>query len=90
MKKAMRKVNDDINVLIVKSSIRARIILKKSLVIRDERGEFGIGSIISVAIGLIVGAFVLIPGARVFATTVLDDMKSWWGTNIKSTLFPIN
>lgn len=71
-----------------------RRIAKESLVIIkqrwiwDTRGEFGMSSIIGLAIGLIVAAFILIPGVRTFATSVITDMQSWWTTTISSTLFP--
>lgn len=54
----------------------------------DEKGEFGIGVLISIATALIVAAFVLVPGVRDFAGTVMDGMDTWWSTNIAPTLFP--
>lgn len=53
-----------------------------------ERGDFGIGSLIGVAIGLIIAAFVLIPGLRTFASTIITDMTSWWSTTVSDQVFP--
>ncbi|GAU77864.1 hypothetical protein [Fusibacter sp. 3D3] len=56
--------------------------------VKDIRGEFGMNSIIGVAIGLIIAAFVLIPSLKTFATTVMTSMTTWWTGTINGTLFP--
>lgn len=60
----------------------------KAKVIQCERGEFGMSAIIGIAIGLIVAAFILIPGIQIFATQIMTDMQSWWTSNISSQVFP--
>ena len=54
----------------------------------NRRGELGIGTIISVAIAIIVAGFVLIPGMRSFAQTVINSMNTWWQNTIQSNIFP--
>ncbi len=54
----------------------------------DTRGEFGMNSIIGVAIGLIIAAFVLIPSLQKFAKTVMAAMETWWSGTISGSLFP--
>ena len=56
--------------------------------IRCERGEFGMSAIIGIAIGLIIAAFILIPGLQTFATTIMSDMELWWTNSISSQIFP--
>ncbi|MGX8796530.1 hypothetical protein ACR6HW_10715 [Fusibacter sp. JL298sf-3] len=52
-----------------------------------ERGEFGMNAIIGIAIGLIVAAFILIPGIQNFATQIMTDMQNWWTNAISSKVF---
>lgn len=54
----------------------------------EEQGEFGLSSLIGVAIGLIIAAFVLIPGVRDFAGRIIADMDSWWKSSVSSQVFP--
>lgn len=54
----------------------------------SEKGEFGIGSLIGVAIGPIVAGFVLIPGIRDFASAIMADMNAWWSNVVSKNVFP--
>lgn len=56
--------------------------------LKDIKGELGIGTIIGVAVAIIVAGFVLIPGMRTFAETVLSSMNTWWQNTIQSNIFP--
>lgn len=56
--------------------------------LQSESGEFGISSLIGVAIGLIVAGFVLIPGVRDFAQMIMRDMNSWWTNVVSKNVFP--
>lgn len=56
--------------------------------LHSEQGEFGISSLIGVAIGLIIAAFVLIPGVRAFAGKIMTDMGSWWNNVVSNQVFP--
>lgn len=56
--------------------------------LKEIKGELGIGTIISVAAVIIVAGFVLIPGMRSFAETVMSSMNSWWDNTIQSSIFP--
>ncbi len=63
--------------------------LKKLVaLIVSEQGEFGISSVIGIAIGLIVAAFILIPGIETFASRIMSDMLSWWTNSVGSQIFP--
>lgn len=56
--------------------------------LKCERGEFGISSVIGIAIGLIVAAFILIPGIQTFASKIISDMQLWWTNSISTQIFP--
>ena len=56
--------------------------------LKSEKGEFGMSSVIGIAIGLIVAAFILIPGIQTFATKIMSDMQVWWTGTIGSQIFP--
>jgi hypothetical protein len=45
-------------------------------------------SIIGIAIGLIIAAFVLLPGIESFAESIMSDMQSWWTNTIGAKIFP--
>lgn len=55
---------------------------------RSKQGELGIGTIVSVALAIIIAGFVLIPGLRGFAESVMLSMNTWWTDTIKSGIFP--
>ena len=48
----------------------------------------GVAEIVGLAIVLVVGAFVLIPGFRDFAETVLTAINTWWTNTISTRIFP--
>lgn len=54
--------------------------------VMNQKGEFGIGAVMSIAVALIVAAFVLVPGMQTFAQSVLTSMNNWW-SNFSGNLF---
>lgn len=58
------------------------------IALKSEKGEFGISSVIGIAIGLIVAAFILIPGIQTFASKIISDMQLWWTNSISTQIFP--
>lgn len=61
--------------------------------IMNNKGEFGIGSVLSIAAAILVSAFVLIPGLKSLASEMMSTMTTWWGngkTGISSKLFPLS
>lgn len=55
--------------------------------ITEERGDYT-AAFILIAVGLVVGAFVVIPSLRTFAGTVFTGLTNWWSGTISSKLFP--
>jgi hypothetical protein len=54
----------------------------------NERGSALTGVLITIAVTLIISAFILRPGARNFATTVLNALTNWWSNTIAPSVFP--
>jgi hypothetical protein len=54
----------------------------------DNKGAFSINSIISIAITLIIAAFVLLPGFRNFAQLLIDDLTTYWNDTVSTSIFP--
>lgn len=56
--------------------------------LKEKNGELGIEIILGIALAIIVAGFVLIPGLRGFAQSVLSSMTVWWNDTVKSGIFP--
>ena len=56
--------------------------------LKEKSGELGIETILGIALAVIIAGFVLIPGLRSFAQSVLTSMTSWWDNTVKSGIFP--
>lgn len=56
--------------------------------LKKQTGDAGVGFILIIACSLIISAFVILPGLRTFAGGIIAALTSWWGTSIKSTIFP--
>lgn len=61
-----------------------------SMKVKSQRGEFGMGAIISMAIGIIVASFVMVPSMQNFAETIMTSMNDWWTNSISAKVFPTN
>lgn len=51
-------------------------------------GGFGMNELLGIAAALIIAGFVIIPGLRKFADTLMDALSSWWGSTIENRIFP--
>lgn len=69
------------------SVIKKYVLTQVEAFFKNERGELGLNAIIGIAIGLIVTAFILIPGIQTFATKILTDMQTWWDGSISTKVF---
>lgn len=61
--------------------IRIRIKLKGN-------SGFGMNELLGIAAGLILAAFIIIPGLQGFARSVMGELTDWWGTDVMSRIFP--
>lgn len=69
--------------------IKKLMLIKNYLVCKlDDKGAFSINSIISIAITLIIAAFVLLPGFRDFAELLIDDLTAYWNDTVSTSIFP--
>lgn len=62
--------------------------IKRMLGYLRNQGGFGLYEVIGIAAVLIVAAFVVIPGFRTFAETVMGKMDTWVNDSIFGQLFP--
>jgi hypothetical protein len=53
---------------------------------QSNRKGFGINEVIGIAAGVIIAAVVIIPGLKLFAGTVMDNLTDWW-TTISTSIF---
>jgi CTP-dependent riboflavin kinase len=53
-----------------------KVLIKK---IMNNKGEFGMGAVLSIATALIISAFILIPNMTELASNIMEQMESWWG-----------
>lgn len=51
-------------------------------------GGFGMNELLGIAAALIVAAFVIIPGLRSFADSVIVKLGNWWSGTIMNSIFP--
>lgn len=71
---------------VLKKKNKTKINIYKML--RNERGEGFLGLIIVSAIVLIIAAFVILPGLRALANTMMNALSDWWTNTISGQLFP--
>lgn len=53
--------------------------------LNSKRG-FGVNEIIAIAAGIIIAVFIVVPGLRSFATSVMQGLTGWWN-GISGSLF---
>jgi hypothetical protein len=51
-------------------------------------GGFGMNELLGIAIALILAAFIIIPGLKIFAGSVMTGLNDWWDHTIITKLFP--
>ncbi len=52
------------------------------------RDGFGMNEMLGIAAALILAAFIIIPGLKTFADSVMLGLKDWWGHTILIKIFP--
>ena len=52
------------------------------------RQGFGLNEVIGIAAGIIIAAFIIVPGLKEIAREMMDRLKSWWA-NIQNEFFPM-
>jgi len=56
-------------------------------VLCSNKGESGIGAILGIAIALTVAAFIIFPGVKTLAGSIVDGLQGWWGDTIADEIF---
>lgn len=52
------------------------------------RDGFGMNELLGIAAALILAAFVIIPGLKLFAGSVMKGLNDWWAATILKNIFP--
>lgn len=64
-----------------------KIMKRIKKVLNNEKG-IGVYEIIGVAAVMIIAAFVIIPGLRSFAESIMESLGTWYDNTISTKLFP--
>lgn len=62
-------------------------IFLKARMISRRRDGFGMNELLGIAAALILAAFIIIPGLRSFAASVMAGLNTWWTNTILSNIF---
>lgn len=73
----MKRYTKKINLLLIKT---------RSILLR--RDGFGMNEILGIAAGLILAAFIIIPGLKGVSEKIMDGLDAWWTNTIVKVLFP--
>lgn len=50
-------------------------------------GGFGMNELLGIAAALILAAFIIIPGLKTFANSVMSKLTSWWTIDVIDRVF---
>lgn len=53
-----------------------------------KNGGFGMNELLGIAAALILAAFIIIPGLRSFAKSVMTELSGWWSGSVTNVIFP--
>lgn len=81
MKKMINKTTTKVNEVSLKLFVKAKTALNNS-------NGFGLAEVLGIAGVCIVAAFVVIPGLRTFAGSIMTGMSGWWTNTVQPTVFP--
>lgn len=65
---------------------RKSMSLLKNRLTSDERG-FGMNELLGIAAAIIIAGFVVIPGLRGLANSIMKELETWWTGTIKAKIF---
>ena len=53
-----------------------------------KRDGFGLNELLGIAAAIIIAAFIIIPGMRTFAQSLMTGLGNWWNNIIANRIFP--
>ncbi len=71
-------------VLVKNCVIRNSVIGKRFM---GKNDGFGLNELLGIAAVIILAAFIIIPGMRTFAQSMMNGLQGWW-TNVSGKIFP--
>lgn len=81
----MKKVNEVSREMFVKG--KSALGRAKERFLKEEKGEVGLSYIFMIAATCILAAFIIIPGLRTLATSVMTGVQNWWSNTISNEFF---
>ncbi len=60
-------------------------VIKKRFI--NKKDGFGLNELLGIAAAIILAAFIIIPGMRTFAQSMMTGLGNWW-SSISSRIFP--
>ena len=76
----MRKIN----FLLIKSHLTFINVVNK---VKTRNEGFGMNELLGIAAGIIIAAFIIVPGLKDLASGMMNRLQSWW-VNIQNEFFP--
>jgi hypothetical protein len=55
-------------------------LLKRACRLAENKNGFGMNEVLGIAVAIIVAAFVIIPGLKGFAESVMSNLENWWSS----------
>lgn len=74
----------NLNFLIIKSHVIFLGALNK---IKTREDGFGMNELLGIAAGIIIAAFIIVPGLKDLASGMMARLQTWW-TSIQNEFFP--
>lgn len=53
-----------------------------------KKDGFGLNELLGIAAAIIIAAFIIIPGMRTFASSLMTGLGNWWNNVIANRIFP--
>lgn len=66
------------------------ILYMKARILFTKRDGFGMNELLGIAAALILAAFIIIPQLKVFATSVMAGLSTWWSNTVDTKIFPLS
>lgn len=81
MRKVMKRAAQNLNEVSIALYLRGKDVLN------NNKG-WGLTEVLAIAGVCIVAAFIVIPGLRLFAGSIITSMDNWWDNTIQNRVFP--
>ena len=63
--------------------------MRKIRILFSKKDGFGMNELLGIAAALILAAFIIIPGLKLFAGSVMSGLTTWWTNTVLTKIFPL-